>query len=517
MIFSAAPGLVPSASRRRGLGVFALAACAFVRLMSHASPGLADDGDYGPDWPLCQNLDADPRAEIAACGRLIAGGKLTPQHLSWAHNDVGTALLDLRRPDLAEAEFRKAIEADAGNFAPYFNLTSIMLDTGRFQEALDLSDKGLALNPRAPRGLLRNRGWALESLGRFDEAFESYRAELAKTPDDDRTLYLVVKLAERTDRPQDAMQALNAAIAFNPLNAESFHRRGNIFYFDFKQPDAALADFNEAIRLNPREVGAMRARAILYTAAGKYQEALADLDTVIAITPSDPDPFYNRAQVYLAMGDFKRAMADCQRNLDLQPQGASTLFLQWRISVMAGDYEAAVAQADSVIALGVTPYRLNRGAAEYASGATLRAAADFERLTQQFPEIPYGWLWLYLADRKLGRDDSDKIRPVAARRDAWPNIVLRHIVGAATAEQVLAAADVPDPAIRQQRLAEANFYLAELADLGGDTARANTLFEAALATGYVRVRSHTSPPLYKDDDAVEIAMAYAALHPKGGL
>jgi lipoprotein NlpI len=180
-----------------------------------------------------------------------------------------------------------------------------------------------------------------------------------------------------------------------------------------------------------------------------------------------------------------------------------------------GNFAEAVGHADTLLADGAEQYRLFRGTARYADGDLMKAAADFADYTRAAPGDPYGWLWLYLADRKLGKDDAAKLAEVAARRDAWPAIIIRHIAGTASAEDVLAAADIPDPKLKQLRLAEANFYLGELAILAGDAAGAEARFKASLAAGRVRLDDESKLPVYKSDDDLELALANAALNGKG--
>jgi lipoprotein NlpI len=145
----------------------------------------------------------------------------------------------------------------------------------------------------------------------------------------------------------------------------------------------------------------------------------------------------------------------------------------------------------------------------------LKAAADFAGYTEVAPGDPYGWLWLYLAEKKLGKDEASKLKELAARRDAWPAMIIRHVAGLASAEEVLASVDVPDPKLKRLRLAEANYYLGELAFIAGNPARAETLFRSSLAVGRAEIEATMSLPVYKSDDDLELALANAALHGKG--
>jgi tetratricopeptide (TPR) repeat protein len=472
-----------------------------------------DNGNYGPDWPVCQNLAGDPQAEIAACQRLIDGGTLKAKHLSWAYNDRATAWLDLRRPDLAWADFQKSIETDPTNQAPYYNLAGLYNQARRFKEALELYDKALALQA-APPGAYCNRGAALQALGRMDEAIDSYERELAARPDDDCALYRLTELARDQHREDVALAALDRALAANPGDSESFHRRA-VLHSDLGQTDLALSDYAEAIRLNPREAGALQGRAMLYRTLEQYAAARADLDAAMAIGGDQKGNLFLRAQVDFLMGDYDGAAADCGRRLEILNQDTACTGLQWRVAMMKGNFAAAVGYADTMVESHIDQYRLFRGVARYADGDVTTAAADFAGYTEAVPGDPYGWLWHYLADRKLGKDDAAKLKEIAARRDAWPAAIIRHIAGLATAEEVLAAADVPDAKLKRLRLAEANYYLGELAALAGDPVRAEALFKSSLAAGRAEIEPAQLLPVYKSDDDLELALANAALNGKG--
>ena len=472
-----------------------------------------DVGDYGPDWTVCRNLEADPQQEIAACKRLIDAGVLSQKHLSWAYNNSATAWLDLKRPDLAFAEFQKSIQTDPSNHAPYYNLAGLYYDAQHFKEAVDLYDKALALQPGLPDGFC-NRGAALEGLGRSDEAFASYQRQLADQSNNDCAIYRLTQLGRQLHRENAVLEALEGALAADPGNAETYHRRG-VIHSDLGQLDLALADYSEAIRIDPRETGALHDRAMLYRKLNQYPAALADFDRAVAIAGDQRDNLFWRARLRFEMGDFEKASADCRQRLEMLGQDAACTGLQWRIAMMKGNFAEAIGYADTMMAGHAEQYRLFRGAAHYADGDLMKAVAYFVDYTRAAPGDPYGWLWLYLADRKLGKDDAAKMTELAARRDAWPAIVIRHIAGKASAEEVLASIDVPDPKLSQLRLAEANYYLGELAALAGDSARAEVLFRSSLAAGAVKIDDETRLPVYKSDDDLERALANAALHGKG--
>ena len=75
------------------------------------------------------------------------------------------------------------------------------------------------------------------------------------------------------------------------------------------QWDRSEAYFNEAERLNPRDVGLLTQHALSYTYLRRFPEALRKLDQVLNITPDDVDTLALKADIVQAQGDLPRASA----------------------------------------------------------------------------------------------------------------------------------------------------------------------------------------------------------------
>jgi len=75
------------------------------------------------------------------------------------------------------------------------------------------------------------------------------------------------------------------------------------------QWDRSEAYFNEAERLNPRDVGLLTQHALSYTYLRRFPEALRKLDQVLNITPDDIDTLALKAGIAQAQGDLPRASA----------------------------------------------------------------------------------------------------------------------------------------------------------------------------------------------------------------
>jgi tetratricopeptide (TPR) repeat protein len=77
----------------------------------------------------------------------------------------------------------------------------------------------------------------------------------------------------------------------------SYANRG-IAYAGKGQYDQAIADYNMAIKANPRYETAYFNRGNAYYAKGQYDEAVADYKKAIELNPRNPYPYYNMACIY---------------------------------------------------------------------------------------------------------------------------------------------------------------------------------------------------------------------------
>lgn len=129
--------------------------------------------------------------------------------------------------DLAEAEFRKLIEADPDNAGALNYLGYMMADRGvRLQEALQLITKALDLDP-GNGAYLDSLGWVYYHLGRYDEAEEQLRLALEKAPRDATihdhlgdTYYKQGKLKEAISQWEVALKEWNASAPAEQDTAE---------------------------------------------------------------------------------------------------------------------------------------------------------------------------------------------------------------------------------------------------------------------------------------------------------
>jgi lipoprotein NlpI len=107
-----------------------------------------------------------------------------------------------------------------------------------------------------------------------------------------------------------------------------FSNRG-LAYRDKGELDRAIADFNEAIRLEPKFAVAFNSRGFTYDRKGERDRAIADYTEAIRLDPKFAVAFRNRGRAYLYAGALPKALADFSQSSELDPKnGYAALWLE---------------------------------------------------------------------------------------------------------------------------------------------------------------------------------------------
>jgi tetratricopeptide (TPR) repeat protein len=281
--------------------------------------------------------------------------------------------------------------------------------------------------------------------------------------------------------PDRALSDCNEAIRLDGSNAAALLNRGNVF-MSKSDPEHALADFNSAIRLDPKSAWAYAARGNLYRNQGDLEHALADMNESVRLDPSYALAFFSRGEVYRSGGDFVRAMTDMNDAVRLDPNFAPAYFSRGHLSYILGNNPGAIEDFGKAIKLDpndASAY-FNRGVAYYVVGGRYAdAVADLKKAAEFNPDNAYTALWHDLAERRNNAPShlAEAVQQLDMTR--WPAPVIRHFLGELNAEQTLKAAFDPDPKTRQAQTCEANFYSGELALLKKNRKEAQRLLKAA--------------------------------------
>jgi tetratricopeptide (TPR) repeat protein len=122
-----------------------------------------------------------------------------------------------------------------------------------------------------------------------------------------------------------AIGELSRRLAANRNDQASYYKRGQIYAIK-RAYALAVRDFNEVIRLNPRDVEAYNNRCWTLAAIGDLVPALKDCEQALRLSPGLADALDSRGLVNLKLGKTAEAISDYSEALLKNPQSASSLF-----------------------------------------------------------------------------------------------------------------------------------------------------------------------------------------------
>jgi tetratricopeptide (TPR) repeat protein len=201
------------------------------------------------------------------------------------HNNLATALTRTGRYTEAIPEFQKALELNPQYHTIYNNLGRTLVAAGRSDEAIVTFQRGLQYYPESP-DLHDHLGLALASKGRFDEAMAEFNKALEINPnnaDAHRNLGRALAITGRLDQ---AVPHFERAVEINPEFAEAQSEFGRLLAVE-GQYDQAIPHLKKALAIKPDLVEAhYYLGASLYFSSGRTQEALAQWREALRVDPN---------------------------------------------------------------------------------------------------------------------------------------------------------------------------------------------------------------------------------------
>jgi len=200
--------------------------------------------------------------------------------LPFAHTVLSFVYAQKQQYDQAVAEGERAIALDPNNADSYSAQANVLNAAGRPQEALQLVERAMRLNPHYPAVYLFNLGVAYRATGRYTEAIAALKEAITRNPNMPAhfTLaasYLLQWADQLSQDPQTLAQAL-AAVQRAIALSDSLPTRtilGTIYLWQ-KQYDQAIAEMERAIAVAPNRADSYAGLAEVLSRGGRPEEAL---------------------------------------------------------------------------------------------------------------------------------------------------------------------------------------------------------------------------------------------------
>jgi tetratricopeptide (TPR) repeat protein/membrane associated rhomboid family serine protease len=148
------------------------------------------------------------------------------------------------------------------------------------------------------------------------------------------------KLIESGDLDQ-AIAEYTEAIELDPKIAEAYNDRG-IAYLKKEQFDQAISDFNNAIELKPKLAMAHNNRGIAYLKKEQFDQAISDFNNAIELKPKLAMAHNNRGLAYFYKKEYEKAWDDVQKAQNLGYQVHPEFLKQLRYTRAITDLNKAI-------------------------------------------------------------------------------------------------------------------------------------------------------------------------------
>jgi Tfp pilus assembly protein PilF len=150
----------------------------------------------------------------------------------------------------------------------------------------------------------------------------------------------------------------------------------------------ALADYDRALGLDPKNLTALSNRGMVKAERTDLDGAIADYTKAISINPDLKEPRYNRALARSARGDFAGAIQDYDRAIAIDGKYIAALNNRGMVKYGLRDFDGAIADFDRALSLDPN-YAIgynNRAGAKIGKGDAAEALADYERAISLDPK-----------------------------------------------------------------------------------------------------------------------------------
>ena len=128
------------------------------------------------------------------------------------------------------------------------------------------------------------RAEAQSLLGEWEEAKEGFLSVLSEASHHYQALTKLGACYLALDRPERAEGPINEALRLAPNYADAWHQRG-MLYVSWKKMEAALSDFEAAIRADGNNIHARLQAAAIHHASDNHELASAAWRGVLALDP----------------------------------------------------------------------------------------------------------------------------------------------------------------------------------------------------------------------------------------
>jgi lipoprotein NlpI len=212
-----------------------------------------------PTWAHC--VGTDPDASIQDCTTIIESGRESRRNLAVAYYNRAFSFEKKGEYQLAVEDYSQVLRAQPKDPETLNNRGEAYSEMGDFPHALADFDKSIRLTANNALAF-DNRGYVYLQQGQYALAMTDFNQAIHLDPTMGNAFINRCTARARTGQQLDlALADCTLALSHLPTNVEGLDARG-LAHLRLNQPDLAVADFNAALKVNPKFAASLYGRAL---------------------------------------------------------------------------------------------------------------------------------------------------------------------------------------------------------------------------------------------------------------
>ncbi len=319
--------------------------------------------------------------------------------------------------------FNQVIKAKPYLADPYFFRAIAKLELEDYKGAEEDCSLAIERNPFIIDAY-QVRGIARQTLKDYKGAIADYEEGLRQMPE--HRVFLMNKAVSECEigEYEQADSTYARLLSIYPNYANAYLGRAQL---RMMQADtlAAIDDIDKSISISKNIPGAYVMRSEINMSYKKdYKAALADMDEAIKLEPHYAGYFINRAFMKYNLDDYFGAMSDYDYALQLDPTNLAAHFNRGLLRTEVGDNNKAIEDFSYVLRSEPDnmPARYNRALLYSKTGQYRDAVSDFDAVLDVYPDFDAVLFARSECKRKLGdmaggEQDYNRARELSRRKD----------------------------------------------------------------------------------------------------
>ncbi len=192
----------------------------------------------------------------------------------------------------------------------------------------------------------------LLNAGRVEEAFSSIQSAYIVEPNNPLVHKIFGQVFARRRQPDLAIQAYNRSLGLNPNDPETHKLVGDVYLILRQLPVQAIPAYTQSLRLNPNDFEAHQRLAKSYEETNQPEPALREYQEALRLAPPGskrPDLHYAIGQLASRLNQLLLAERAFVEVLTINPADHSTRFLLSHVYEREGKLEAARRECTYVV------------------------------------------------------------------------------------------------------------------------------------------------------------------------